>query len=459
MTFTNTIEWYWVDYVVSTLTFIIQTTCFIIHSLVLCQSANIITFCTCCGKHSTSNEFLKHKLHGKYQKLAAISTFFILFFYFIYGGIIIFTRIDSIVEKTEPRIECFWAVKLGSIAYQIAKGFIYCLFILRLDIAYHGSQFAYKRSKLHAFLLFLVLYTISLVLLAIVTVEGKAHFYNISIFERKSQKQSSVTGINDHYICETVIPLYLLAYMVIMDITFSIICMYLFIHPLKKILAQNISLQTMPQLPRTITFTADSKLDFGNSPSTSPRKSIKSTSAFNHRSMSSINTSSTMRMSSVSGTENVSNEFRSLIVKYVIITSVGLCSTFIALVVIGITDAPAFSMPDVWVNTFCILLMCAEYRKWYYKFCCVCIRCVSYATLVQSKLKSAEEDFDLNVHHLEQNTTTEFGDVSMMDKSCHYSECKMVGRRATMELKVKIEENAEFPVCIIKDMALSDANI
>merc|ERR1712032_1236179 len=185
--------------------------------------------------------------------------------------------------------------------------------------------------------------------------------------------------------------------MVLWDISFTIVCKFMFIKPLTNIIKHNTPSVT---------------------PCTSNRPSLSHAARVNTNSTA-IRYSDDMKMPppdclklESSATIVITDEFKDLVVRYTVVTCVGLLSTFCALVIIGLTDCPVFSMPDVWINSVCLLLMCTEYKPLYKTMCCGLIHCVHSKDRVVEMVKQKKEDskrkqscskdLDLQMHKVEE---------------------------------------------------------
>eukprot|EP01084_Bolivina_argentea_P067058 122222_1 len=338
MSFVETYQWFWIDAVICTLTFIILTGLFILQLLVSLQNTNIISFCNCFPFDSSNKK-------PKYTSVATSATLFALFFYFIYGTDVFLSRIDSLFGEYFHKnlsITCDVFVRIGTISYQLSKGCIYCVFVLRLKLAFDGSMYEYSNKVIKSLLLIIIVYSL------INAING--FFF---VYGNKTYIHTPHSINKAFYTCQTEIHIYVLIYMVLFDISFTGICMFMFIKPLRKIINHNVSVTNIkPKIP------------IDNLPNSPELQSNVSTAHI-----------------------GVTKEFKFIIVKYTIISCVALLSTFCALVIIGVTDSPAFSMIDVWINAICLVLMCQQYEKYYKIFCCCLINVVHSKKTVTKSMR------------------------------------------------------------------------
>eukprot|EP01084_Bolivina_argentea_P126128 223390_1 len=197
MTFVETYQWFWVDGVICTFTFIILTALFILHSLVSLQNANIApSYFNCFPVDSSDNK----------STLVTGATLFALFFYFIYGIDVFLPCIDSLFGEyfhNHLFMTCNIWVRIGTISYQLSKGCIYCVFVLRLKLAFDGTMYEYSNKLLKTLLSIIIVYSVVNTITGFLCVYGK----KIYIYTPHSINKA-------FYMCETEIHMYVIVYMV-----------------------------------------------------------------------------------------------------------------------------------------------------------------------------------------------------------------------------------------------------
>mmetsp|Transcript_55418 Transcript_55418/g.49900 ORF Transcript_55418/g.49900 Transcript_55418/m.49900 type:complete len:429 (-) Transcript_55418:35-1321(-) len=103
------------------------------------------------------------------------------------------------------------------------------------------------------------------------------------------------------------------------------------------------------------------------------------------------------------------------IAQYITLTIVGVITTFIALILFGITSWFVWISIDIMINAWCILLMFKTNQKLFNKICCIFHKCVGY-----SFLKILECNQDITDHRNEkidpQNTSRDFKKYSLENK-------------------------------------------
>jgi len=191
------------------------------------------------------------------------------------------------------------AVTIGT-SYGFAKGFMYSVMILRLQVAYgKSSEYSYSIYLLVSFLLYTFAVSLGLFLIS---------FYRLG---------HAIYTYHGQYWCHTEIPFFVLAYIAINDVLMGSIMVYLFVSRLVRIHEY------------------------------------------------------TRRVSVSSSSKSKSHVFK-LAVKYSILTFFGTLTSFLSLILIGITNLDFFGVADAIVGGVCVTLMGKSFDHIYEnQVCCL----------------------------------------------------------------------------------------
>ena len=149
-----------------------------------------------------------------YHALTRILTIVTLFLYFVYS---IISALDCfVIDPFQPDsfLSCRWIAIIQMTLYQYTRSSLYLLIVTRLPLAFNDSAFSYSTCLIITLYSIVIIYTIAATIVNI--------FY--------------IDGTWGQYFCIWEVKQFILIEMIIFDLIFGVVTLYLFTIPLVKIM-------------------------------------------------------------------------------------------------------------------------------------------------------------------------------------------------------------------------------
>lgn len=166
------------------------------------------------GRNPQNSDYSAQKI--KWSKICLIFTIMTWFMYFIRSCVYIITPFIANIQSDSA---CNVEIKLKNISYRLSSSFLYCLIISRLRMAYVNTKFSYSLHQV-----ILPLYFVVFAFTCGFGVGDYIFLKNYWSYDRK--------------VCVAEFPAGGIIITILYELSFGIICILLFIAPLKKMQAE-----------------------------------------------------------------------------------------------------------------------------------------------------------------------------------------------------------------------------
>eukprot|EP01084_Bolivina_argentea_P290636 499281_1 len=310
---------------------------------------HISGYCKHKRKRFTTTSFKKAYLNA--YTIVNIVTIFTLGLYGINCLLIFLSKFNLIINI----VSCKIYNDLCAANWQIANFAKLSIYILRIEMAFRDSKYAYNSIKLFIFGIVLFLQCITNVILHIIFQYGSK--YSIH---------------NLFHACQYEVPLYIVATANFTDLIASTMMLYLFIKPLHELYQQDKMLEMM-NMP-----SSQSKIKSIESPQQSSAPPPSPPSPQPMQITQSTQSNGTIDINNINPEKKRKCRMKQLVYKYTVLTFTATFSTFLILSTMSVIGSGTIIVFDYMINSFCLILMSKWYDdgKWFDKLCCGAIRCV-----------------------------------------------------------------------------------
>ena len=299
-----------------------------------------MSYARCCAKKRRE---IKHPSQQRLVLFSDSLTIIMLFMFVLNATAATINAWKPYVCKLIPpmqKITCTQLSVFEWITNQYCRALLYLVVIARINLAFHNSAYKYNKKFLY-FLYFTV-------------IAFAAIFGVLDIMYVKGEESNDINKDNaPKHTCNSIIPSWIVTSALIFDILFTLLCSYLFIFPLIKIVRNLNDVDVTDYAEQSQT-----RITGSGSFTQSKDDDLQSINTVNQRTFH-------------------------LVVKYTNVTTICMFSTIMGLGLLSWSEFTILLTIDNGFVAFSVVLMCSYYQRLYYGMlgCChrrwmkCCIRC------------------------------------------------------------------------------------